>query len=205
MQTRLQSRDRARTEASIITAACDLLAEVGFHRFGINAVAKRASCDKQLIYRYFGGIDGLMDAVGIALADKMGQALSDDGACPATTYTELAERYILGFLDLLRSNILLQRIVVWEIADASPMVARLSSARGQAMARWLERVRGSITTPAHIDAAAVNMLLIGAAQQAVLAGQTAGRFSGMRLCDDNDWLRVRNGLRTVIRTVYAGM
>ncbi|HCV71491.1 MAG TPA: TetR family transcriptional regulator, partial [Agrobacterium sp.] len=52
-------KDRAATEKAIFEAARSLLAEEGFQGFGINAVARRAGCDKQLIYRYFGGLEGL--------------------------------------------------------------------------------------------------------------------------------------------------
>ncbi|MFN6986979.1 MAG: TetR/AcrR family transcriptional regulator, partial [Rhizobium oryzihabitans] len=57
-------KDRAATEKAIFNAARSLLAEEGFQGFGINAVARRAGCDKQLIYRYFGGLDGLIEAIG---------------------------------------------------------------------------------------------------------------------------------------------
>ena len=62
------ARDRSATSARILKAATELLAEGGFQNFGVNAVARRAGCDKQLIYRYYGGMDGLVDAIGGELA-----------------------------------------------------------------------------------------------------------------------------------------
>ncbi len=57
------AKNRARTEARILQAARSLLAHGGFADFGINAVSQHAAADKVLIYRYFGGLDGLLTAV----------------------------------------------------------------------------------------------------------------------------------------------
>src|SRR6201990_2847999 len=108
-----KSRDRARTEAGIVAAARDVLAEAGFQGFGINVVARRAGCDKQLIYRYFGGFDGLVDAIGADLAGWLDDSLNEAGASPPTSYAELTERLILGFIEAFRANPLVQRSVAW--------------------------------------------------------------------------------------------
>ncbi len=57
MSDAARSRDRAQTGAAILAAAEAQLAEAGFRAFGVNAVARRAGCDKQLIYRYYGGME----------------------------------------------------------------------------------------------------------------------------------------------------
>ena len=77
-----QTRDRARTEAAILSAAERQLADGGFTAFGVNAIARAAGCDKQLIYRYFGGLDGLADAIGRQLAER-----GRDAAPPPATRT----------------------------------------------------------------------------------------------------------------------
>ncbi len=57
-------RNRQQTEKRIVDAAIALLAEEGFAGFGVNAVAARAGVDKVLIYRYFSGLDGLLEFIG---------------------------------------------------------------------------------------------------------------------------------------------
>ncbi|GHB92986.1 TetR/AcrR family transcriptional regulator [Cerasicoccus arenae] len=57
-------RNRQQTEKRIVEAAIRLLADEGFQSFGVNAVAAHASVDKVLIYRYFSGLDGLLDFIG---------------------------------------------------------------------------------------------------------------------------------------------
>lgn len=196
-----RSRDRAKTQAAIVAAARDVLAREGFQGLGINAVARAAGCDKQLIYRYFGGLEGLVDAIGADFATWLEDSLGP--ATPAATYGELSERLILGFLEALRDNVLVQRIAAWEIADPSPLVARLTAARGAAMMAWMARTRGDLTPPAGLDAPALNMFLIAGVQQLVLSSSAVGGFSGVPLKTDADWDRVRAAAVRIIRAVYG--
>ncbi len=202
-ETGIRVRDRSETAGRILRAATALLAEEGFAKLGINAVARGAGCDKQLIYRYFGGMDGLVDAIGIELAGWVEDRMpADGGSAFLLTYGDLVERFLLLYLDALRDDPLMRKIIAWEIAETNPQVRRLSEVRGKAMAQWLDRVRGNLAPPKGIDAPALNALLIGAVQHLVLAGDVSGRFAGLALASDQDWERLANGLRRLVRGVY---
>ena len=54
------SKSRLQTEQRILDAVGQLLLEQGYPAVGVNAIARRAGCDKVLIYRYFGGFDELL-------------------------------------------------------------------------------------------------------------------------------------------------
>ena len=196
-------RDRAATEEALVKAAREVLAEVGFQGLGVNAVARRAACDKQLIYRYFGGIDGLVDAIGREIADDLRRGLQPLAALghPAS-YRELVERMLLGFLQALRADPLMQKIMVWEIAEPSAMVQRLTLARSKSMMGWVAESRGELTPPPRIDAPATNAFLIAAVQHLVLSGAAAGQFSGLPLTSDGDWERVRSVVKALVAAVY---
>lgn len=199
-----RSRDREGTQRAILTAARDVLAEEGFSGFGINAIARRAGCDKQLVYRYFGGIEGLIDAIGADLAQWLDRHLAEAMAeAPAATYAALMERLALGFLEALRADPLVQKIAAWELSDASPEVRRLSEARSRALGGWMQRMRGDLVPPPGIDAPAANALLIAAIQHLVLSAATAGSFSGLALATDGDWDRIRASLKRVIAALYS--
>jgi AcrR family transcriptional regulator len=196
-----KTRDRERTEGAILAAATAQLAEQGFPGFGVNRVARRAGCDKQLLYRYFGGLEGLVAAIGRSLAERVERA---EAASPvkAATYAALSERLLMGFLEGFRADPLAQRIAAWEVAEASPLVTVLARARAEALARWMERQRGDLLPPPGVDVAALNAILIGAVQQLVLASGTMGRFAGLPLAEEEDWIRVRVALRTLVRGAY---
>src|SRR5690606_40121422 len=55
-----KKKDRAATEEKIYESFLSLLEEKGPQAVGINAIAKKAGVSKEHIYRYFGGLQGLL-------------------------------------------------------------------------------------------------------------------------------------------------
>lgn len=58
-----RKRSRSDTEAQFQVAVLSLLQASGCAELGVNLVAQRAGYDKVLLYRYFGSLTGLLDAV----------------------------------------------------------------------------------------------------------------------------------------------
>jgi AcrR family transcriptional regulator len=197
-------RDRSATEKSILAAAKALLAEQGFQGFGINAVARGAGCDKQLIYRYYGGLDGLIEAIGTDLGSWVKHRIPDDsGGMFLLTYGDLLERLAMLYLDALRADPLMRRIVAWEVSEPTEQVRRLSEARAKALSAWIERMRGSLTPPKGVDASAINAIIIAAIQHLVLAAAIGEQCAGMPLKNQKDWDKATAGLKRIVRAVYG--
>ena len=197
-------RNRAATEQAILDAAKRLLAEEGFQNFGINAVARGAGCDKQLIYRYYGGLDGLVEAIGTDLGSWVTDRIPDDtGGMFLLTYGDLMERLSMLFLDALRADPLMRRIVAWEVSENSEQVRRLSEARSKALAGWIERMRGSLAPPKGVDAQAVNAMIFAAIQHIVLASAVSDQCSGLALKNGRDWEKAATALKRIVRGVYG--
>ncbi|WP_374376593.1 TetR/AcrR family transcriptional regulator [Tabrizicola sp.] len=197
-----RARNRDETRAAILAAAQALLAEEGFSGFGVNALARRSGFDKQLIYRYFGGLDGLVDALGEALAGWVATHLAPLLARnPGPGYGDLVEAVMLAYLDALRGDSLMQKLVAWELSDPSPQVRRLSDQRARAMGELVAGLRGDRQPAPGLDAPELNAILIGAIQHLVLAGATSGRFSGLALASDADWDRAKAMLSRIVRAL----
>lgn len=197
-------RDRAATETALVQAAREVLSEAGFQGLGVNAIARKAGADKQLIYRYFGGVDGLVDAIGAEIAEDLRRRLQPlAGEHPPASYRELAERMMLGFLDAVRSDPLMQKIMVWEIAEPSPLVQRLTLARSKGMMAWVAEMRGDLVPPPGVDVAAANATLLAAVQHLALSAAAVGQFAGLPLKTDADWERVRATVRTMVAALYG--
>lgn len=201
--TPTQRRDRSATEANLIAAARKLLADFGFRQFGVNAVARLAGCDKQLVYRYFGGLGGLVDALGLEIAEGMRRKLAPLADPPPPDYRTFAERMILGFLEMLRGDPLLRQIMAWEIAGPSELVSRLTFARSRAMSKWVAESRGGLSQPPDMDVTASNAALLAAVQHLVLSASASGEFAGLPLRTEEDWERVRATVKSMIDAVYG--
>lgn len=197
-------RDRDETARTILRAALDVLAEGGHAEFGVNAIARRAGCDKQLIYRYYGGLDGLADAIGAHLADELTARLEPVSATAAPrTYAELMRVLVIRLFELLRADPLMQRIIAWEVAAPSPLLERMVAERGKRLAIWMHGMRGALREPTGRDAPALNAVLIASTQHLILSGAAHGVFAGMPLKDEADWARVRAALVTLVDAVYG--
>ncbi|MCJ8518940.1 AcrR family transcriptional regulator [Pseudorhizobium tarimense] len=197
-------KNRAQTESAILNAARDLLAEEGFQHFGINAIARRAGCDKQLIYRYYGGLDGLLDAIGADLGDWVKDRIPEDtGGMFLLTYGDLMERLALLYMDALRHDPLVCKIIAWEVSKDTPQVRRLAEARSRALAKWLDRMRGSLSAPKGVDAPTVNGILFAAIQHLVISSVATGEFAGLPLRSEKDWDKVTSSVRRLVRGIYG--
>ena len=107
-------KDRAATEEKIYENFLSLLEEKGPQAVGINAIAKKAGVSKELIYRYFGGLQGLL----LQLAKKGDffksmLALQDRDL---ETVEDLKEFAKAGTKEL-RENKLTQEILRWQLLE----------------------------------------------------------------------------------------
>lgn len=199
-----KSRDRDETERRILEAAMAVLAEGGHQEFGVNAIARRAACDKQLLYRYFGGLEGLADAIGARVAEQLTERLTPfSNTTPPRTYGALMRLLLLALVDLLRTDAMMQKIIAWEVSGSSPLAARMVAERSKRLSAWMHSMRAGLQPPDDVDAPAINAVLIASTQHLVLSGSTNGVFAGMPLKDDLDWGRVRAALTSIVHSVYG--
>ena len=121
-------RDRYATRAAILASAAELVAAQGVEAVGVNALAQAAGCDKVLIYRYFGGLDGVWAALGeermvwprVELEGGNGSGGHDGD---------------LSLADAVESVVLEE----WAALGGGALMLRAESAELAAMIRWAER------------------------------------------------------------------
>lgn len=199
-----KTRDRARTQDAILAAAREVLVAKGFGGWGVNAIARAAGCDKQLIYRYFGGLDGLAEALGTGIAEELERALSETPDRTFADYAELVASLLDAFIRVLRAQPIMQRIIAWELSEPTPLTSSFAAARGRALGGWIARVKGNLAPPPGMDAPATNAVLIAAVQHVVLASRSSGAFAGIALSDETDWTRLRSSIRQLVYAAYRG-
>ncbi|MFM2350941.1 MAG: hypothetical protein RIR04_1907 [Pseudomonadota bacterium] len=159
--------NREDTTQRILTAALEILAEQGFGALGINQIARRAEADKQLIYRYFGGIDGLLSALGHHVAARLTLAL---GSARSETYADMAKGLLLALLRFLRQDAQYRQLRLMEVAAPTPATASFSKARSEALRSWLMQTGAGLTPPQVHDLPALNAVLIAAVEGMSILG-----------------------------------
>jgi hypothetical protein len=145
-----------------------------------------------------------VEAIGADLGTWVKDRIPEDtGGMFLLTYGDLMERMALLFLQALRDDPLVRRIVAWEVSENTEQVRRLSEARSKALANWLERMRGSLTPPKGVDAVAINAILIAAIQHLVLSSSAGGQCAGLALKSVKDWDKAATALKRIVRGVYG--
>lgn len=193
----IPSRNRDDTRARILDAALALLERQGFGGFGVNAVARAAGCDKQLIYRYFGGLDGLVRTMGEGVAERLAGALSPALDPAPDTYADLIERLALALYAHLAGNTGWRQFRVLELTAPSDATGAFREARGAALRDWMARARGTLMPPEGIDSGAVNAALIAAVEGMAMLGP-AGLDPAAPETED----RLRAAIRHLVRAAY---
>jgi AcrR family transcriptional regulator len=202
--TEAEARSRAATESRLVDAAGAVLTREGFQGFGVNAVAREAGCDKQLIYRYFGGQDGLATALCAREGEALAAALDAHApASPASDYTGLIGDLVLAYLETLTANRAAQNLVLWELSAPSPALSGFARARAKMLAGWIARRQGQLSPPDGVDALAVNALLIALVHQIVLARSASQAGRAVSAQQDEAWARARAALSHMVRTALS--
>ncbi len=196
-------RDRDATTARVLDAAARIVVDEGAAALGVNALAKAAGCDKQLIYRYFGGAEGVQRALGEVVAARLQASLAAELAEPAADWPGFSRSLARGLLAACRTDPLLCRLRAAELAAPAGTMEPYAEARGKKLQDWLARVRPLAPPPKGVDVAALHALVIGAIEAAVLSAAASGALAAMPLRSPADWARLDLAIDAVITAFYA--
>lgn len=191
-----RTRDRAATEARILAAVGEVLARDGFGTLGVNAVAREAGVDKVLIYRYYGGLPGLLRAWGGSgrfwpgVEELLGPDAQAVQALPvAQRYAHFFDR----FIDALRARPLTVEILAAEIVERNALTAILETEREQ----WGAQVEARIGGPEFLrrpELRGVTLLLVAGVQYLLVRARSIRHFGGLDLHADADWQQVKESI-----------
>lgn len=194
----IRSRDRNATEAGIVSAAERILLRDGWTGLNVQTLAAEAGVDRKLIYRYFEGIEGVVERLAARLDLWLGDTLASEPPSEATTYRQFAHETLIAYLRALRASPLIQQLLVWEMVEDSPLLRRLELARSGVMQAWVEARRPRLALPAEGDVVALNIVLLAAVQHLALAASRRGMFGGVTL-DEAGWTRVETAIADLTR------
>ena len=191
-------RDRETTRVKLMDAVERIAIRDGFDACGVNAIAHEAGVDKVLIYRYFGGVDGLVSNVIAERAAWPRVAPLDD----APAGSALSAALINQARDI-RARPIAQHAVAWEAAGhADHDIARpISQGREAQLSALAAALRARQAVPARFDLEAVGALVT--AGLTMLAARTDHDvpFFGLDVERDADWRRIEKAAGTILRAL----
>lgn len=187
-------RDREATEKRLLETVGQMIAEEGFEKIGINAVASQSGVSKILIYRYFGSVEGLMAAY-IGQHDFW---LNFPLEFPARENINAFVKDIFRRqIELLRRNPTLKRLYRWELSCDNEMIRQLREQREKVGITLIERIC-ELTGQRQEEIAALASLLSASITYLVMLEEYCPVYNGIPLNDDSGWEQIEKGIGNLI-------
>ncbi|HET9555309.1 MAG TPA: helix-turn-helix domain-containing protein [Anaeromyxobacteraceae bacterium] len=200
---RPEPRDREATRERILAAVGRVLARDGFSGLGVNSVAREAGVDKVLIYRYFGGIEGLLDAWGEgAVFGSAGRrrAAADAPSSPA----DRAAAALAAYARDLRAHPEALEVMRWELFEENVLTRRLAERREAAGLAGLRSLGVPRARAAAVDLPAAAALLSAGLLHVALRARTAPDWLGVPIRTEAGWARLERAAAALARALLEG-
>ena len=191
--TAVRLRSRPATEALIVGAGERLLLRDGFPGLNVQTLAAEAGCDRKLVYRYFDGVDGVVERIASRADAALAASLASIPRVETASLRTFARISLLTWLAALRASPLSLRLMAWALVEDSDLLRRIEADRAAVLQAWLRERRPRLRVPPEGDPTALNAVLMAAVQQLALSGDARGGFGGVPL-DPAGWTRIGGAL-----------
>jgi AcrR family transcriptional regulator len=198
----LKIRDKQITSRRLVNAVGSLLAKKGFKGIGVNAVAREAGVDKVLIYRYFGGLPGLIAAFGKegnfwpSCLELAGGDLQKFSRLPLE---ERLSELGANFIQALRSRPLTQAIMAWEMSESNELTQTLERVREQSIIEFFQLF--FMKDQVQVDLQAIVMLIGAAISYLVTRSSNIDLYGGLEIGTDQGWQRIEQAISTLCQGI----
>lgn len=158
------ARDRFATHAAILESAAQLVAAHGVGALGVNLLAEASKCDKVLIYRYFGGLDGVLRTLGeermVWPRVEVGGEGGEGGG--EVSLADALQSVVLEEWAALAGGALMLQAGAAEVAGKNPLGEATAGQRVERHAEVIASLRARHRVPAYVDLPALMEILSAA-------------------------------------------
>lgn len=190
-------RDREATEKRLLDTIGQMIAEEGFEKIGVNAIAAQSGVSKILIYRYFGSVEGLMAAY-IRQNDfwlNFPLEIPDREDLPS-----FVKQMFQGQIEQLRNNPTLKRLYRWELSCNNDMIVKLREQREKVGISLVEKV-SQLTGQPQEEIAAMASLVTASITYLVMLEDFCPVYNGIPLNEDSGWEQINKGIEVLISKI----
>lgn len=184
-------KNKELTKLKLIRTVGIVLADVGFQRLGVNLVAREAGVDKKLIYRYFGGLQGLVAEYGQTLEfwPSAVELIGDDIDSAADLQPhELLSLFFKRYLKAILHRPLTLEILAWEALERNYLTEALEEVRVKTALEFFELMDED--PPEGVDLTALVLLLAGAVTFLAVRSRIHKTLGGIDLQSAEGWDRI---------------
>lgn len=192
-------RDRSATEKRLLDTVGQIIAEDGFEKVGINAIASLSGVSKILIYRYFGSVEGLMAAYIRQHDFWINFPLEIPGEEQLPTF--LKEMFYRE-VERLRSNPTLKKLYRWELSCNNDMIVKLRKQREDAGLKLIEQVSRLSGRPQR-EIAAMAAILSSSITYLVILEDNCPVYNGIEINTSTGWKQVCEGIEILIDRIFS--
>ena len=201
METKNSGKDKERTKQRLIEAVGSLLRTKGFQQVKVNEVAAEAQVSKILIYRYFGGIDGLIDAYirqkDFWISYQLEKETRED--------IQLAIKQMYREqIQSMRADQAFRELHLKELADKKPLSDEIEKIRESNGIQLIEKVQ-EITQKPKGEVAALASILGGAITYLHLYEAMRDEYNGIDLKSEEGWEQIAQGCDLLIDLWFSNI
>lgn len=190
----VKERDRQLSEEKLIDAVGELIEEVGFENLGINQVAKRAGFSKNLIYRYFESLDGLI----YAYMKKYDFLVN---TTPEQLDLSDIKGYVKGFfrrqITEFRNSVALKRIRRWELSTDKEIVLEIRAQREKNGVQLVDTI-AMFTKMDKEESQAISALVNAGITYLAMLEDNCKMYNGIDIQSDKGWEQIAKSIDTLI-------
>ncbi|WP_427979607.1 TetR/AcrR family transcriptional regulator [Agarivorans sp.] len=200
------ARDRRETEQRLVDAAGRVLARDGFKKLGVNAIAREASLDKVLIYRYFDGLSGLIKAYAEQgdFWPSVKELLGDDLAGFQTRpLDEQLGQLMCNYVAGIRRRPLTLQILAWEMVERNELTAHLEKVREKLGSDLFEQIWRSKQEAANyaVDIEALVTIFSACTNYLAARSENIRVFNGIDITQDEGWHRLTDMMKKICKAL----
>lgn len=189
-------RNRAKTTQRIVEALEEVIAERGLEGVGVNRVAEKANVSKVLIYRYFGGMEGLLEYYV-----KMGKLFPVFNPAVLDQIRPLHEsdvariwyRQVIQTYRYFRTFKAAREILKASVIENDSIAETTARAQDEEMTRLVDQlsfVKGA-------DTQAISAVVLGAMTYLTIMAQNDRTMISIDLRSEDGWKRIENAVKAI--------
>lgn len=193
---------REATEALLVQAFGRVVERNGLRNVGVNEVLKEAGVGKALLYRYFGGLPGLVEAWG--RQNRIWPRLADlaelSGGRRDRRPADALKKIVVRNAEVHRADPIRVEMLADELMTPTPISGALSGIRQQLGRDHASIFAGNRDFHRH---RLFMTIMMAAASYLAMRAVKAPRFMGEDLADEKTWGRLMGEIEAVIDRVVG--